>query len=138
MRFISTRVHGIMDYLMGILLIAAPWILGFDAGGAETWVPVIIGVVMLLQAIMTDYELGMIKTISMKTHLTMDLLAGLFLAASPWIFGFSDVVWAPHVILGLMEVAASLMTRTVPTYAHSGHQVRHTVNNVTGSHHNHL
>ncbi|MGV3587681.1 MAG: SPW repeat protein [Adhaeribacter sp.] len=138
MRFISTRVHGIMDYLMGILLIASPWIFNFDAGGAETWVPVIIGIVMLLQAIMTDYEMGMVKTISMRTHLTMDLLAGLFLAASPWIFGFSDTVWAPHVILGLMEVAASLMTRTVPTYAHSRNPVSNVVNDMTGHNHNRL
>ncbi len=138
MRFISTRVHGIMDYLMGLLLIASPWIFDFAAGGAETWVPVVIGIVMLLQAIMTDYEVGMIKTISMRTHLTMDLLAGLFLAASPWIFGFSDTVWAPHVIFGLMEVAASLMTRTSPTYAHSGNPVRSAVNDITGNHNNRL
>ena len=33
-----------MDYLMGILLIASPWLFGFDRGGAETWVPVILGI----------------------------------------------------------------------------------------------
>ena len=38
MRFISTRVHGILDYLMGPLLIASPWLFDFDNGGAETWV----------------------------------------------------------------------------------------------------
>jgi hypothetical protein len=136
MRFISTKVHGIMDYLMGILLIASPWIFNFDNGGAETWVPVIVGIVMLLQAIMTDYEMGMMKTISMGTHLRMDFIAGLFLAASPWIFGFSDTVWEPHVILGLMEVAASLMTRTVPTYAQTRNPVKTAVNDITGNHHN--
>jgi len=131
MRFISTKVHGILDYLMGALLIAAPWIFGFNDGGAETWVPVIIGIVMLLQALMTDFEMGVFKSISMSTHLRMDFIAGIFLAASPWIFGFSDTVWAPHVIFGLMEVAASLMTRTVPTYASTANPVRTAVNDMT-------
>ncbi len=44
MRFIPTRLHGVLDYLVGTLLIAAPWLLNFNRGGAETWVPVILGV----------------------------------------------------------------------------------------------
>lgn len=43
MRFIPTRVHGMLDYLIGILLIAAPWLFDFDRGGMETWIPVILG-----------------------------------------------------------------------------------------------
>lgn len=125
MRFISTRVHGILDYLMGPLLIAAPWLFNFDNGGAETWVPVILGIIILLQALMTNFELGVFKTISMSTHLRMDFILGLFLAASPWLFNFDEYIWEPHVIFGLLAVAASLMTRTVPDTVHS----RHTANN---------
>ena len=44
MRFIPTRIHGMMDYAMGLLLIAAPWLFRFNRGGAETWVPVILGI----------------------------------------------------------------------------------------------
>lgn len=131
MRFISTKVHGILDYLMGALLIAAPWIFGFADGGAETWVPVILGIVMLLQALMTDFEMGVFKSIAMPTHLRMDFIAGIFLATSPWIFDFDEYVWAPHVIFGLMEVAASLMTRTVPTYASTTNPIRTAVNDIT-------
>jgi len=132
MRFISTRVHAIIDYLMGALLIASPWLFDFDNGGAETWVPVVVGIVMLLQALMTDFELGVFKTISMATHLRMDFMIGIFLAASPWIFGFSDTVWVPHVIFGLGEVAASLMTRTIPDYAHS-RNTSNAINNMTNN-----
>jgi hypothetical protein len=131
MRFISTKVHGILDYLMGALLIAAPWLFGFAGDGAETWVPVILGIVMLLQALMTDFEMGVFKSISMPTHLRMDFIAGIFLAASPWIFDFDEYVWAPHVIFGLMEVAASLITRTMPTYASTANPIRTAVNDLT-------
>jgi type IV secretory pathway VirB2 component (pilin) len=114
MRFIPTRIHGILDYLVGIILIAAPWLLDFNRGGAETWVPVIIGIVILLQTIMTDFEVGMVRMIPMGTHLTMDFFIGLFLAASPWLFGFADFVWVPHVIFGVVAILASLTTHTAP------------------------
>jgi hypothetical protein len=36
MRFIPTKVHGVMDYIMDILLIASPWL--FDLTGVQ-WKP---------------------------------------------------------------------------------------------------
>ena len=44
MRFLSTRVHGMMDYLTGGLLIIAPWLFGFADGSAAQWVPVVLGI----------------------------------------------------------------------------------------------
>lgn len=58
MRFIPTRTHGMLDYLMGILLLIAPWVFGFAQGGAETWVPVILGAGVLLYSLFTNYEMG--------------------------------------------------------------------------------
>ena len=40
--------------------------------------------------------------------------SGIFLAVSPWLFGFSDEVKWPHVILGLFEIAAAAMTDPRP------------------------
>jgi hypothetical protein len=36
MRFISTRTHGVIDYLMAALLIIAPYLLGFTDVQAMT------------------------------------------------------------------------------------------------------
>lgn len=44
----------------------------------------------------------------------MDLLSGILLAASPWLFGFADDIWWPHVLFGLIEIGAALMTRMAP------------------------
>lgn len=101
MRVLPTKVHGFMDYTVGILLIAAPWLFYFANGGAETWMPVLIGVGAILYSLFTDYELGVNRTLSMRTHLTLDLLAGILLAASPLVFGFADEVFTPHLVLGL-------------------------------------
>jgi hypothetical protein len=124
MRFLSTKVHGYLDYIMGALLIAAPWLFDFDRGGAETWVPVILGAGAIIYSLMTDYEMGATRGISMRTHLMLDLLSGIFLAASPWIFGFADYVYVPHLVLGILEIGASLMTRTQPAYG-PGHKGTH-------------
>ncbi len=120
MRFIPTKVHGILDYMMGILLIASPWLLDFEDGGAKQWVPVILGAAAIIYSLMTDYELGAIKLISMPKHLMLDLMSGILLAASPWIFGFADEIYLPHLVLGIVEIDASLMTKNEPE--HSAHR----------------
>jgi len=124
MRFIGTKTHGYLDYIMGALLIAAPWLFDFAAGGAETWIPVVLGASMILLALMTDYELGASPQISMRTHLTIDLISGALLAASPWLFGFADYVWEPHLILGLLEMGAALFTKRVPSTERRDHHHR--------------
>ena len=116
MQVIPTRVHGMMDYMIGALLIAAPWLFGFDRGGAETWVPVALGASVILYSLMTDYELGAVRVLPMGTHLMLDLMSGILLAASPWLFGFADYVWMPHLLLGLFEIGAALTTQKVPTH----------------------
>ena len=123
MRFIPTRIHGFLDYGMGLLLILAPWIFGFADGGPETWVPVILGIGAIGYSLFTDYELGMVRAIPMATHLMLDIASGLVLAVSPWVFGFADDVWVPHVILGFLEIGAGLMTRTTPDTSRSGRAI---------------
>ena len=119
MRFISTRTHGVLDYVMGLLLIAAPYILGFADGTAAQYVPQAIGAAMLGASLLTNYELGLIRVIPMPVHLLLDFASGALLAASPWLFGFADRLYWPHLILGLLEIGSALMTRTVPDTADS-------------------
>ena len=113
---LPTRVHGMLDYLLGALLIASPWLFGFAAGGAEQWVPVVLGAGVLLYSVLTDYELGLVKKLQMPAHLLLDAVGGLALAVSPWMFGFDERVWMPHVVVGLIEVVTAAITNTVPGY----------------------
>ncbi|HEX5871579.1 MAG TPA: SPW repeat protein [Longimicrobium sp.] len=113
---LPTRVHGMLDYLLGALLIGSPWLFGFAAGGAEQWVPVALGAGVLLYSVFTDYELGLVKKLQMPAHLLLDALGGLALAVSPWLFGFDERVWMPHVVIGLVEVVTAAITNTVPGY----------------------
>lgn len=113
---ISTRVHGLLDYLLGGLLVAVPWLLSFPAGGPQRWVPVGVGAVLLLYSAFTDYEYGMVRRIQMPVHLWGDGLGGVLLAASPWLWGFDHQVWIPYVAVGAFQVLISIISNTIPTY----------------------
>jgi drug/metabolite transporter (DMT)-like permease len=113
---LPTRIHGVLDYLLGALLIASPWLFGFADNQAARWVPVVLGAGVLLYSLFTDYELGVVKRLQMPAHLFLDALGGLLLAVSPWMLGFDERVWMPHVVLGLIEVATAAVTNTVPGY----------------------
>lgn len=114
MKLISTRTHGMLDYAMGLLLIISPWLFNFARGDAAMWVPVIVGAGVILYSMFTDYEMGGARVISMRSHLWLDGIGGLFLAGSPWIFGFADFVFWPHLIFGLAEMGAAIMTNPIP------------------------
>jgi hypothetical protein len=113
----STRAHGMMDWVMAPVLIAVPFALGLEIGSPEGWIFLVLGIGMLLLTAFTDYELGLVRKIPMPTHLTMDVVAGALLALSPWLFGFSDRIWVPHLLLGLIELGTSFMTQRKATAA---------------------
>ena len=113
---VPTRVHGFLDYPVGVLLVALPWLAGFARGGAETWVLVLVGAGALLYSAVTDYELGVLRRLPMPTHLLLDGVAGAFLAASPWLFGFDQTVWLPHLLAGLWIIVVATLTNTIPGY----------------------
>ena len=114
LRFISTRTHGVLDYVVGALLLVVPYILGFADGTAAQWVPQVLGLVAIGGALLTDYELGAMRVIPMPVHLGIDVASGALLALSPWLFGFADRVSWPHLVVGILEIGAGLTTRTAP------------------------
>ena len=54
------------------------------------------------------------RFIPTRVHGMLDYASGLLLIVAPYLFGFADRVYWPHLILGLAEIGAGLMTRTVP------------------------
>lgn len=115
MRMVGTKIHGLLDYLMGIALISAPLLLNMASDGPETWVPALVGLAIIGYSLFTKYELGLWKIISVRTHLRLDLITGIILCISPWLFGFSHLVWTPHFLLGIIMVCISIVTKPRPS-----------------------
>ena len=113
MRFIPTKFHAPLDYIVGVALIAAPWIFQFSDHTVATVIPIVLGIGLIAYSLITDYELGVWKVAPMAVHNVIDVVAGAFLALSPWLFGFADEsanVWVPHVVVGLAAVFLGLTT----------------------------
>jgi uncharacterized membrane protein HdeD (DUF308 family) len=113
MRFIPTKFHAPLDYIVGAALIAAPWIFRFSEHKAATVVPIVLGIGLIAYSLITNYELGVWKVAPMAVHNVIDVVAGAVLAASPWLFGFADEsanVWLPHVVVGIAAIFLGLFT----------------------------
>lgn len=118
-KLIPTKSHAGMDYAVGLLLIASPWLFGFaDESAAATWIAVLAGVAILGLSAITDYEGGLLaRLIPMRTHLMADAGLGLLLAVSPWLFGFADEgtnAWLPFVAIGLGKIVSAMTTDPEP------------------------
>lgn len=114
MKMINTKVHGALDYIVGVLLIASPWLLGYSRGGTETWVPVTFGIITLVYSLLTNYEAGLIRMIPMPAHLLLDTMSGLLLAISPWLFDFNAVVFLPHLVIGVAGLGLVIKSSSRP------------------------
>jgi len=105
-------VHGVIEYLAGVLLLAAPFLLSFDSGAA-TAVSVVAGLVVLAVAASTEGPTGLIASITTSVHMMLDFgLAGA-LVASPFLFGFSGET-APtafFIFLGAAHLLITIGTR---------------------------
>jgi len=109
-RIISRPVHAVLDYLSGIAMIASPWIFGFVGIAFARNIMLVVGIIVILMSLITNYEGGVSKKIAMSTHLWGDLFMGIFLVASPWLFFFAETVYIPHVAFGMLSIVASLLT----------------------------
>ena len=121
MRFIPTKFHAPLDYIVGAFLIAAPWILQFSEHTAPTVVSVVLGIGLIAYSLITNYELGVWKIAPMAVHNLIDIAAGALLVASPWLFGFADEstnVWLPFLVVGLAAIFLGLTTKQTGGYSY--------------------
>lgn len=111
MRMIPTRVHAILDYLMGLLVMTSPWLFGFGDGGLN--IHLILGGGMIGAAALTDFEFGLFRVIPMPVHLILDAAVGLLAILTPWLFNVTAFMGL-HIAIGVAEIGMALMTSTRP------------------------
>lgn len=128
MRFLSSVAHTIIGLVIGLALLAAPWLFMFsDVGGAAVAVPIWVGLFLLVSELTTTSQISLVKLVPMSAHVFIDVLAGIFLALSPFFFAFTDEgvnAWLPHMIVGVLIIGYALVTRTSEV-THHHHTVAH-------------
>ncbi len=119
LRFIPTRVHGVLDYVHGGALLAAPELLGTKDEPRAALVSRLAGGGATAYTLMTDFEMGAVRKIPMSTHLKLDVLSGALLAGAPWLLGYArggPRYWLPHAFVGIAEVVVAMASKTEPSY----------------------
>src|ERR1700712_1980749 len=108
MRFLPTSVHGILDYLVGLLVIVLPFALALQ--GSQKWALVILGLLVILYSALTDYELGLARYLRIRFHLLLDTVFGLAMLLMPWLLDFpADARW-PNYVLGVLALVLVAVT----------------------------
>jgi hypothetical protein len=113
---IPILVHGLIEYAAGVLFIVAPLLIDYESGTA-TGLSVAVGIVILIVAATSAFPTGLIPTISVSVHVTLDFVLAAFLIASPFLFSFSDETepTAFFVALGIAHLLITIGTRFLPS-----------------------
>ena len=108
-------VHEVAEYLAGVLLIVAPFLLDF--GGTATAVSIVAGVLVLVLAATTDWAPAVMRAIPLAAHSALDLAVAALLVAAPFIFGFTDdgAATGLFIALGVVHLLLTLGTRYIDT-----------------------
>ncbi|MCW2841166.1 MAG: hypothetical protein JWR55_2649 [Aeromicrobium sp.] len=115
MKIISSRTHTYIGAVVGVVLVVAPWVLGFDEITAATASAVGVGLFVIVNEMLTTSPAAPLKMVPMRIHLVLDVVTGIFLLATPWLFRFSDEdanAWVPHVVVGVLIAGYALVTDT--------------------------
>ncbi len=108
---IPTKVHGVLDYITASFLHTLPRVMGWSK--PVTRLLDVAGSGATAYSFLTDYELGAIKVLPMKAHLTLDALSGAALIGAAAVMDDEDPeVRATLAGIGLWEITAALLTRT--------------------------
>ena len=105
-------VHSLLEYIVGIGLIAAPLLLDYESGAA-TAASIVIGVLVLFLVATTSSTMSLINQIPLSMHIVFDYVLAAVLIASPFLFSFSDesTPTAIFIALGVLHLLISIGTR---------------------------
>ena len=108
MRFLPTTIHGVLDYLGGLLVIVLPFALGLQ--GSQKWTLVVIGFLVLLYSALTDYEMGLVGYLRIRFHLLLDAVFGVAMLLTPWLLDFPANARWPNYVLGVLALVLVAVT----------------------------
>jgi Na+-translocating ferredoxin:NAD+ oxidoreductase RnfD subunit len=83
-----------LTLIIGLFLVVAPWLLGFDTNTTATWTSVILGAVL---AFVSGYKATIRDTTNWVYWVAA--VAGIAAVLAPWVFGFTTLTTAAWAII---------------------------------------
>ena len=88
MRFLTSKSHGALDYVVVIFLWLSPAIFGLS--DFVSMITYVLGGIHLVLTLFTNFEFGLLKIIPFSLHGWIELAVSVNLVAAPWVLGFSE------------------------------------------------
>jgi hypothetical protein len=109
---ISTKMHGVLDYMTIATFLTLPRVMGWSKGLTQGMTALALG--KLGYTLFTRHELAPIKKLPMAAHLALDAAGGAALCAMPMLLGDEDDEGAQAICcaLGAFDILAAPMTET--------------------------
>ena len=106
-------VHGALEYAVGALFIAAPFLFGFNSSAAPTAAAVVIGLLLLAFTGTSALPTGLVRSVTVGVHVTVDLVLAVLLVALPFLLGFTDQAapTALFIVVGVLHLLVTIATR---------------------------
>jgi hypothetical protein len=111
MRFIPTAVHGIADYVVGLIVLGLPFYFGWS--GVPRACFVLLGIYAIVYSLLTDYEAGLFRLLPMRFHLLLDAIFGFGMLSLPYLTALPPVGRPIAYAIGVLALvlASTTMTR---------------------------
>jgi len=91
-RFVTQKIHSLLDYPVALVLIAMPFLLGLGKSNPlALWLSVGTGVAAFALTVLTNHETGIIKVLPYSVHLAVDFAVGIVFAIAPFVLGFTGL-----------------------------------------------
>ena len=113
MKFLNSKFHGLGDYAAAAVLIIAPFVLGIaEQSPIAHWASVVGGAGLIVYSLLTDYTFSAANVIPFKTHLILDLIAGVAFVALPFILGLDGIARLYLIVMGLGVIVVVAVSQT--------------------------
>lgn len=112
---VPVLVHGVLEYVVGVLFIAAPFLFSFEHNAA-TAASLVVGLVLLAFTASSALPTGLVSSVPIGVHVTVDLVLAVLLVALPFVLGFTDegAPTALFIVVGVLHLLVTIATRFTP------------------------
>ena len=91
-RFVTQKMHAMLDYPVAISLMAMPFLLGLgESTPLALWLSVGTGVAAFILTLLTDHETGVLRVLPYSIHLAVDFAVGVMFLIAPIALGFAGL-----------------------------------------------
>jgi hypothetical protein len=105
-------VHGLAEYGVAVLSIAAPFLFSFDSDVA-TLISILLGAGIVVFGFVTEGPTGVSRTLPIPSHVVLDYVLSLFMVVAPFVFSFTEDARATayFILVGVGYLLLTIATR---------------------------